>query len=435
MTFTSKKTAVQEVPAETAAAPVTVPPPSVLTRLRLTAMAIGIMLAFAVGFVLLSICVRPHYAFLCALIAFFGSVGGLLYAIRESELVAPDITDTGIQVGWIGDCFYGMAGAFAIFLILPNFSETAQNNLGGITSAMLNRWDAAATRSETAAPSTAPAAPAKNESPTPGARDAILFDDPKSGNGADLLEIIAVAIVGGYAGHFVMKRASESLVQKVEKVEQGTKQLEDQVEARHQKMEEGFTEREARLTAAFNDSRAKLEVEVAAARAESEALSLIVQQLNPHWPNPNLEDFKRTVQRVSDDGLARLVDTVGQRLRREKDRIATRAVPILKTLRQLTQEAMAAAGCTVGSGGSCLTKQQIEEELTLLLAQAMSYAGRPDISARFLEKVLRELPPDNDDYAARLQGQLARFRSAPDKSVRKPNKRPDAAAPAIPKPR
>jgi predicted transcriptional regulator len=375
------------------------PVPGGYTQLRLSALALGIVAAIAIGFILLGLCIRPQYAFLCGLISFFGAVGGLLYAIRESELVVPHITDHGIHVGCIGDCFYGMAGAYAIFLLLPNFSETAQSNLSGIVSQMIYRDGAGG----------------------------------EMGNGADLLEIIAVAIVGGFAGHFVMRRASESLLQKVEKVEQGTKQLEDTVKSRHEQMEREFTDREARLTAVFNDSRKKLEAEVAAARAESEALSLVVQQLNPHWPNPDLEDFKRAAQQLSDDGLARLVDSIGQRLRREKDRIAARAIPILKTLRQLSQESMAAAGCKTGSGGSCLTRQQIEQELTLLLAQAMGYAGRPDLSARFLDKVLRELPPDNDAYAGRLQSHLARFRQTSGKSRPKKNGQPAAALARLPK--
>jgi hypothetical protein len=368
--------------------------------LRLSALALGIVAAIAIGFILLGLCIKPQYAFLCGLISFFGAVGGLLYAIRESELVVPHITDHGIHVGCIGDCFYGMAGAFAIFLLLPNFSETAQSNLSGIVSQMIFRDGGVG---------------------------------GEMGNGADLLEVIAVAIVGGFAGHFVMRRASESLLQKVEKVEQGTKQLKDSVKSRHEQMEREFADREARLAAVFNDSRAKLEAEVAAARAESEVLSMVVQQLNPHWPNPNLEDFKRAAQHLSDDGLARLVDSIGQRLRREKDRIAAAAIPILKTLRQLSQESMAAAGCKTGSGGSCLTRQQIEQELTLLLAQAMGYAGRPDLSARFLDKVLRDLPPDNDAYVGRLQGHLARFRQGSGKSRAKRNSHTAAALATLPK--
>jgi hypothetical protein len=94
---------------------------------------------------------------------------------------------------------------------------------------------------------------------------------------------------------------------------------------------------------------------------------------------------------------------------------------------------MAAAGCKTGSGGSCLTRQQIEQELTLLLAQAMGYAGRPDLSARFLDKVLRELPPDNDAYAGRLQSHLARFRQTSGKSRPKKNGQPAAALARLPK--
>jgi hypothetical protein len=59
------------------------------------------------------------------LLTLAGASGGLAYAMRNRELELPRRTEHMFNPGWLGDCFFGVAGAYVIALIMPgNFPST-----------------------------------------------------------------------------------------------------------------------------------------------------------------------------------------------------------------------------------------------------------------------------------------------------------------------
>ena len=362
--------------------PPDIPDGSVSARWKIVVMAVMIVAALLTGFLILTLTVQPKFAFLCALLSFFGAVGGLLYGVRESELVAPQFTSSGIKLGWISDCFYGLAGAFAIFLILPNFSESAIENLDGIISPLLVYEATVLTAGRTSDSQSANAV-AVPERKGGGADDGP--QPPKKNNGADLVEMIAVAIIGGYAGRFVVQRASDTLLHKVEAVQTNQYQLEKTMSARQEELKREFEQRETQMRAEFAESQTQLRVELDAARADSEALSLAAQQLNPQLANPDPNAYVLAFCRASLDGKTRVFDFVAHRVRTEKRSVAAQAVPMLEQLRQWCPEALG-------------------REIVLVQAEALGYVGAEDRGAQLLDEVLRALPHAiSEEYLSRVQ--------------------------------
>ena len=97
----------------------------------------------------------------------------MLYAVRESVLVWPCLEGNSIRLGWLADCGYGVAGAFAIFLVVPGLSESAGD---GFNEIFANNSMGA------------------------------------TSNKMDVIEVIAVGLVGGFAGRFVMRQAHENML-------------------------------------------------------------------------------------------------------------------------------------------------------------------------------------------------------------------------------
>ncbi|HBE70790.1 MAG TPA: hypothetical protein DDW52_21810 [Planctomycetaceae bacterium] len=133
------------------------------------------------------------------IVAIAGSIGGLLFAIRESLLEMPRFDSAGLQLGCIADCGFGIAGAFVIFLVIPGMSESIPG------------------MSYTPALRTVPSA---------------VADLPAGESGTrtnDWLEVLAVALVGGYAGRALMQKATVSIAQ-VEQVQQDVQSISRQLE-------------------------------------------------------------------------------------------------------------------------------------------------------------------------------------------------------------
>ena len=116
-------------------------------------------------------------------IAFFlavtvaGAFGGMLYTIRDCGIELPHRSTRGakpprIELGWIADCAYGIAGAYIAFLILPT------DLLG--------------------------------EGMTP---DRLL----STGSVLNLIKVLAIALVGGYGGRKLVDHALSSLAKDAKK--------------------------------------------------------------------------------------------------------------------------------------------------------------------------------------------------------------------------
>lgn len=54
-----------------------------------------------------------------ATIAGVGAFGGVIYGARAGEVKRLQMERDKIQLGWVGDCLFGVAGGYAVFLIVP----------------------------------------------------------------------------------------------------------------------------------------------------------------------------------------------------------------------------------------------------------------------------------------------------------------------------
>jgi hypothetical protein len=122
-----------------------------------------------------------------------GGCGGILFAVRESILTWPELHGSSIHLGWLADCAYGIAGAFAVFLLVPGLSESASEGFKELFAV--------------------PAAVKANTT-----------------NGMDLIEVIAVALVGGFGGRSVMRHAERRVLSKESATEPGDGQETNTIE-------------------------------------------------------------------------------------------------------------------------------------------------------------------------------------------------------------
>jgi len=106
-----------------------------------------------------------------------GACGGILFAVRHSLLTWPKLANNSIHLGWLADCAYGVAGAFCVFLLVPGLSESANDGFIFLFPDTPN--------------------PSPNSS---------------NGEGMELIEVIAVALVGGFAGRSVMQHAQRNVL-------------------------------------------------------------------------------------------------------------------------------------------------------------------------------------------------------------------------------
>jgi tetratricopeptide (TPR) repeat protein len=273
----------------------------------------------------------------------FGGGGGVLYAIREGDLVAPrfhriaaDPAAGGpyyaIRLGWVGDALFGFAGAAAIFLLIPGLSESALATMQELRAREWherNGWESAhraatleveanalrlsADRFELERQEQAKdlrreartrlkeAEELRSRNPhAAGPTDRGPHDRPAT----DFLELVAVTVIGGFGGRAVLHRASAQLL--------------------HQRVE--------RVQAELDQQTAKVTGELAQTRANSGAQELAAQQLNPLLPPPNPDHLERAMAAATAAGRLRVLDAVERRLRADRGKVAAAAVPLLEAL-------------------------------------------------------------------------------------------------------
>lgn len=122
-------------------------------------------------------------ATLFVLISSAGAFGGLLYTARDSGLEFPHFDPEKkhvLNLGWVADCAYGIAGAFVVFLILP--TELANNN-SGLSFKTL---------------------------PTIG-----------------FVKLVAIALVGGYGGRSLVDRALANIAKDAEEAKEFAKEAKE----------------------------------------------------------------------------------------------------------------------------------------------------------------------------------------------------------------
>jgi len=227
----------------------------------------GIIL-FTIAATTVVMAIDHHMIILIMLITTSGAAGGLLYAMREGAIEVPQLLSTGFRPGWVGDALFGIAGAHAIFLLIPNFSENSLRSALEWTTSEVEKSD-----------------------------------------GADILEVIAVGLVAGFAGRSVLKRASDGLLkEKIQHVEG----IQDE-----QKLE-------------LAEARRRL----AEAEADTEALTLTVRQMNAVMANPEREQLRHLIRQASPNGRTRIFDAVQTRYQTDPDKnaVSIRAIPVLDWL-------------------------------------------------------------------------------------------------------
>lgn len=122
----------------------------------------------------------PHTTLILLTLA--GALGGVLYAIRNKELVFPHKTEDIVNPGFLGDCFFGVAGAYVISLILP----------GDFPSDVTD------------------------------ARSVQLT-----------IQVLATGIIGGYGGRSIIDRALDNILRR-------QNELEDKVEGNSKRIKQGI---------------------------------------------------------------------------------------------------------------------------------------------------------------------------------------------------
>ena len=121
------------------------------------------------------------------MITIAGAFGGLLYTARDSGLEFPYRDPDKkhvINLGWVADCGYGIAGAYVVFLILPTELTTA-----GITSKSLL----------------------------------------SSSSILGLVKLLAMALVGWYGGRSLVDRALANIVKDVEEAKNSAEEAKKKV--------------------------------------------------------------------------------------------------------------------------------------------------------------------------------------------------------------
>ena len=150
-----------------------------------------ILLALLVGyFVALYIRVGIPWspnATMFIIITLAGAFGGLLYTFRDSGLELPHRNPNKahiINLGWIADCAYGIAGAYVVFLILPTELNTGSSLSGDLFSTC-----------------------------------SILT----------LIRLLALALVGGYGGRSIVDRALANIAKKAEEAEKSAQETKEKI--------------------------------------------------------------------------------------------------------------------------------------------------------------------------------------------------------------
>lgn len=247
------------------------------------------------GYATLIVALPPHVGLTLLLFVLFGGGGGVLFAVRENELRSPGFVNGGIQLGWIADGMFGVAGAVVIVLLIPGLSENAPELVKRLHQER---------RGEGAAP-----------------------DAPK-GAGTDLLELAAIALIGGFGGRSVLKQASDQVLKKVSDMEKAQQAMSDEAADLRRDLDSARQEAD----------RFKSELETA--KANSAALELVARQINPEVKSPPVEELRTVLGRATRDGRLRVFDYTVHRYRTEPTRVADAVLPVLRVLLELDPDAL-----------------------------------------------------------------------------------------------
>lgn len=151
--------------------------------LIVSALVIGYTLCF---YIKAGIPWSPNAAFF-TVITFAGAFGGLLYTARDSGLEFPHRNPDNphiLNLGWVADCAYGIAGAYVVFLILPTELNTGH--------------------------------------PVP---DALQ----NNGSILGLIKLLALALVGGYGGRSLVDRALSNIAKEAEEAKKSAAETKEKL--------------------------------------------------------------------------------------------------------------------------------------------------------------------------------------------------------------
>jgi hypothetical protein len=291
-----------------------------------------------------------------ALIGCMGGIGGSVAAARDGTLKFPhyDRATKSIYLGSLQESVYGAVGSFAIFLVAPGISEEALD-LGRASFGPLGfQWppdrqgpsEAFPARDSSADRGISPGEPQQMQlrplgflqpadppdasANLPATTPRLSAVDPSPARqSVDWLELIAISLVGGYAGRALITRAVQTFVTR-EEVEQAKNEVQ-------QKSEE-----------LVEDVRTDLEQEVQQRQHDQEALKMFLDQADIYTPPPNPADLQNAIKQASPKtheqiyvesrrafhaiiNLAEL-GMEAPRVQELKRRIAERMIPVMQTL-------------------------------------------------------------------------------------------------------
>lgn len=188
--------------------------------------------------------VLPHLNATLILLTVAGACGGALYAMRNKELVPPHMSDSVINPGWLGDCFFGVAGAYVISLIVPGKfpSDITSTESSGVEV---------------------------------------------------IIQVLATGIIGGYGGRSIIDRALDNIVNRQDKLENKQEKLKDVVENK------------SKETEAIKEQVREVKQKDLSGAA---AVELLEQYLDEDLglPGDQLEQFKQAIKAASSSLQARI---------------------------------------------------------------------------------------------------------------------------------
>ncbi|MEX2176749.1 MAG: hypothetical protein WD872_20450 [Pirellulaceae bacterium] len=167
--------------------------------------------------------------FAIAVIGCLGALGGSVAAAQEGLFHFPhyDLSKRTMRLGSLQECMFGAVGAYAIFLVTPGISEevlslgelTFPATVGAAAASSIAASPATATQAGTNAAATTPAEASRG---TTGGSE-----QQQNKPSVDWIELIAIALVGGYAGRAVITRTMMLYVTK-EDVDRAKEEITEQ---------------------------------------------------------------------------------------------------------------------------------------------------------------------------------------------------------------
>ncbi len=312
---------------------------------------VGIVLVFLLPLILLVAAVlfaalsfpTNTIKFSLSVIGLCGASGGLLFAMRQSRVTPPKVTNGALELGSLADCGYGIAGAIVIFVVTPGLSEDVPGSKHFNSS----------------------------HEPITEPRQNAATQSPESNDvNTDWLEIMAVALVGGYAGRAMMQKASDAFTE-VKKVEQ-------QVETLHTTVDERLSTAEQQI------------------KAQSRAIELVEQQLDLEEPPVDVQELDKILQSSDYHVKKRLYMHVKRSFVGDPPTFAQRSIPILQALvradpsDQHCNSRAILARCLGETGDWESALQWIRKAIEIRDAQELEGLERYD---EFLARCLVELCP------------------------------------------